>query len=175
MKLLLPHPILKRLHREMRRARRREIGGLLLGEHIGDESFRLVDVTVQRLGGSSAHFVRDPAQHRSQLDSFFAKTGGDFTRYNYLGEWHSHHSFEPLPSAKDISTMQTIVENAEVGVNFAVLIIARIGFIGSVQLSACLFRPFSRPEDVQIVMETAPPVESHFFKVGRWIKRFMPG
>src|SRR5579871_3007305 len=141
MKLLLPHPVLKRLRKEMRRARRREIGGLLLGEHISDETFRLVDVTVQRAGGSSAHFVRDPEQHRSQLDTFFAKTGGDFTRYNYLGEWHSHPSFEPLPSPKDMATMQTIVENVDVGVNFAVLIIARIGLVGSVQLSACLFRP----------------------------------
>ena len=159
----------------MRRARRREIGGLLLGEHIGDETFRLVDVTVQRSGGSIAHFVRDPAQHQPQLDSFFAKTGGDFTRYNYLGEWHSHPSFEPLPSPKDITTMQTIVENAEVGVNFAVLIIARIGFVSSLQLSACLFRPLTKPEDVQIVMEAGAPVEGRFLKVGRWIKRFMPG
>jgi integrative and conjugative element protein (TIGR02256 family) len=159
----------------MRRARRREIGGLLLGEHIGDETFRLIDVTVQRSGGSSAHFVRDPAQNQSQLDSFFAQTGADFTRYNYLGEWHSHPSFEPLPSSTDIATMQTIVENAEVGANFAVLIIARIGLIGGVQLSASLFRPFSRPENVQIVMETVAPAESQLFKVGRWIRRFMPG
>lgn len=159
----------------MRRAGRREIGGILLGEHVGDEAFRLVDVTVQRSGGSSAHFVRDPAQHQPQLDSFFAKTSEHFTRYNYLGEWHSHPSFEPLPSAKDIATMQTIVEHEEVGANFAVLIIARIGFIGRVQLSACLFRPFSRPEEVQIVMEQAALTESQFFKVGRWIKRIMTG
>jgi len=159
----------------MRRARRREIGGLLLGEHIGDETFRLVDVTVQRSGGSSSHFLRDPAQHQPQLDSFFAETGRDFTRYNYLGEWHSHPSFEPLPSSKDIATMQAIVENAEVGVNFAVLIIARIGFVGGVQISSSLFRPSSRPEDVQIVMESGAPAEGRFVKISRWIKRFIPG
>jgi integrative and conjugative element protein (TIGR02256 family) len=175
MKLLLPHPVLKRLRREMGRAGRREIGGLLLGEHIGDETFRLVDVTVQRSGGSSAHFIRDPAQHQMRLDSFFAETGRDFTRYNYLGEWHSHPSFQPLPSSKDISTMQALVENAKVGVNFAVLIIARIGFIGGVQISASLFRPSSRPEDVQIVMESEAFAESRFLKINRWIKHFIPG
>ena len=175
MKLLLPHPVLKRLRREMRRAGRREIGGLLLGEHIGDETFRLVGVTVQRSGGSSAHFIRDPAQHQTQLDSFFAETGRDFTRYNYLGEWHTHPSFEPLPSPKDISTMQALVENAEVGVNFAVLIIARIAFIGGVQISASLFRPLSMPEDVQIVMEPEALAESRFLKVRQWIRRFIPG
>lgn len=175
MKLLLPRRVLKQLHSEMRRARRREIGGLLLGEHVGEETFRVVDVTVQRTGGSSAHFVRDPTQHQAQLDSFFARTGADFTRYNYLGEWHSHPSFEPLPSPKDIATMQALVERADVGVNFAVLVIARVGFIGNVQLSASVFRPIWRPEEVQVVLESGGHAESRLREIGSWLKGFMPG
>ena len=44
MQLLLPNPILKRLQRELRRASRSEIGGLLMGEHLGDETFRVADI-----------------------------------------------------------------------------------------------------------------------------------
>ncbi len=175
MKLLLPYRLLKHLHSEMRRAKRREIGGLLLGEHVGDDTFRLVDVTVQRSGGSSAHFLRDPAEHQPQLDEFFARTGADFTRYNYLGEWHSHPSFEPLPSLQDVDTMQGIVESAAVGVNFAVLIIARVGLIGKIQLSGTLFRPSWRPEGVQIVVESEPRSKHPIQVIVRWVKSLISG
>lgn len=175
MQLLLTQPIIRRLERELRHARHREIGGLLLGEHVRDETFRVVDITVQRSGGSAAHFVRDPAQHQAQLDEFFARTGADYTRFNYLGEWHSHPSFEPLPSGQDVATMQSLVERPDTGVNFLVLIIVRLGFMRNVQLSACLFRPVRQPEDVQLFLEQDGSSESALVKVKRWIKGFIPG
>ena len=97
MQLLLPTQVTKRLRQELRRAKAREIGGLLMGEHVRDDVFRVVDISVQRSGGSQTHFVRDPSSHAAQLDAFFARTGNDFTRFNYLGEWHSHPTFEPAP------------------------------------------------------------------------------
>src|SRR5262249_15377301 len=109
MHLLLPLRILDRLQRELRKGGRLEIGGLLMGEHVAGETFRLVDFSVQHSGGSAVHFVRDPAEHQTQLDGFFARTAADFTRFNYLGEWHSHPSFEPLPSPEDVATMHSIV------------------------------------------------------------------
>src|SRR5205085_975294 len=78
MQLLLSAPIVKRLKRELHRAGRREIGGLLMGEHIRDELFRVVEISVQRSGGSHACFIRHPKQHRKQLKKFFAKTGEDY-------------------------------------------------------------------------------------------------
>src|SRR5258705_7361814 len=113
MQLILPAAIVLQLQNELRRGGRREIGGLLLAEHLHDEAFRLADVTVQRIGGSAVHLVRDPALNQKQLDQFFET--GDYTRFNYLGEWHSHPSFEPRPSFKGIRTMQSIVEDPAVG------------------------------------------------------------
>lgn len=156
MHLILPRPVLKRLHSEMRRAKRREIGGLLLGEHVEGETFRLVDVTVQRTGGSEIHFIRDPSQHQQQLDEFFHRTGANFAKFNYLGEWHSHPSFEPLPSSKDIATMQSIVENPDVGVNFLVLVISRVTRWRQLRLSAMLFQPNMRSSPVSVSVEGAP-------------------
>ncbi len=176
MRLVLGNPILKRLHSEMRRARQNEIGGVLLGEHVGHDTFRVVDITVQHSGGSSTHFLRDPSRHQAQLDEFFERTAADFTRYNYLGEWHSHPSFAPLPSAVDVETMQAIVESDEVGVNFAVLVIARGRLFGSIQLSATLFRPASGPEPVKVVCEGEVTDESGALRtVGRWMRRFISG
>src|SRR5438445_9434221 len=122
MKLLLPYRIIKSLRRKLR-GRIREIGGTMVGEHVGHDEFRVGDISFQKGGGTIAHFVRDPAHHKAFLDNFFSNTGNDYKRFNYLGEWHSHPAFEPLPSGEDFRTMYDLVEDPEVGVNFGVLII----------------------------------------------------
>lgn len=139
MRLLLTAKILKRLRRELRRAGSREIGGLLMGEHVRDDVFRVVDISVQRTGGSSGHFVRDPASHDAQLRSFFARTRGEFMRFNYLGEWHSHPTFEPVPSTVDMTTMQSLVEDPLVGANFLILLVVTLTVDGRIDGSATAF------------------------------------
>jgi integrative and conjugative element protein (TIGR02256 family) len=126
MQLLLTPKILKRLRRELRRAGEQEIGGLLMGEHVRDEIFRVTEISVQRAGGSEACFIRDPANHKTQLEKFFADTGADYSRFNYLGEWHSHPTVEAVPSSTDVRTMQSLVSDPAVGVNFLVLLVARL-------------------------------------------------
>jgi integrative and conjugative element protein (TIGR02256 family) len=153
MKLLLPQRIITLLRRELR-GRTREIGGVLVGEHVKDDVFRLVDLSIQASGGTAAHFVRDPERHRAFLADFFARTGHDYQRYNYLGEWHSHPSFEPVPSPEDRATMLEIVDDPRVGAHFAVLIIARLRRWARLELSATLFRTNAGIESICLQIET---------------------
>ncbi|MDO8975878.1 Mov34/MPN/PAD-1 family protein [Reyranella sp.] len=155
MKLLLPRSVLNRLRHDLKGGKRREIGGLILGEHVEGETFRIVELTVQKTGSSPVHFIRDPSFHQPQLDDFFARTGNDYARFNYMGEWHSHPSFEPLPSTEDIMSMQEIVEDSTVGVNFLVLVIARLIRLDNIQLSAMLFQPHYPPSEIDAVLEDA--------------------
>jgi integrative and conjugative element protein (TIGR02256 family) len=159
MQLLVARPVIERLERELRRAGRKEIGGLLMGEHVRDELFRLVELSVQRSGGDVACFIRRPEDHKEQLERFFADTGNDFTRFNYMGEWHSHPSFDPLPSNTDIHTMQSIVEDPDAGVNFLVLMVCRMasGRGRVLELTATAFRAGTPPIAVQISAEAGPP------------------
>jgi proteasome lid subunit RPN8/RPN11 len=157
MKLLLPPRIVKRLRRELR-GRRQEIGGILVGESVGGDIFRLVDISVQHSGGSVVHFVRDP--DKDFLAKFFERTEKDYTRFNYIGEWHSHPAFEPLPSREDIGTMVDIIEDPYVGVNFAILIIARLERRRLLQLSATLFRRGVAPEAVNVEIEARTDEEA---------------
>lgn len=154
MKLLLPLKIVERLRHEIR-GRMREIGGVLVGEHVADETFRIVDISVQLSGGTAAHFVRDPVQAKAFLDKFFLRTDHAYQRFNYIGEWHSHPRFVPLPSGEDCTTMLELVHDPAVGVNFAVLIIARHRLLGGMQLSATMFRRGYDPESVQVEIEGA--------------------
>ena len=50
-----------------------------------------------------------------RIASFFDRVNHEYVRFNYIGEWHSHPSFEPEPSTKDDLSMQDIVEDPEVG------------------------------------------------------------
>jgi [CysO sulfur-carrier protein]-S-L-cysteine hydrolase len=170
MQLLLATQIVKRLKRELRRAGRREIGGLLMGEHVADELFRVVEISVQRTGGSDAYFIRHPKDHEATLKTFFAKTGNEYTRFNYLGEWHSHPSFEPVPSETDMLTMQSITNDPTVGANFLVLLIAKSAGRKQIAATATVFRKGAMP--VRVVLETeglsAVSLQSNIF---RWCDR----
>jgi proteasome lid subunit RPN8/RPN11 len=151
MKLLVPSAIIDRLRRELR-GRDREIGGVLVGEHVSGDIFRVVDMSVQISGGTASHFVRDPELAKEFLEEFFTRAGHDYQRLNYIGEWHSHPGFVPIASGEDCTTMLELIHDPAVGVNFAVLIIARLRLMG-IQLSATLFRQRCQPELVEVVIE----------------------
>jgi integrative and conjugative element protein (TIGR02256 family) len=170
MQLLLAPQITKRLKRELRRAGRREIGGLLMGEHLSDGVFRVVDISVQRAGGSHSCFIRNPTDHKTQLEKFFAQTGNDYARFNYLGEWHSHPSFDPFPSVTDVQTMQSIVDDPCVGVNFLVLLIPKLGSSMQIEATATAFRAGTPPLAVPIAAESEPKTQGEG-GVSRWLRK----
>jgi integrative and conjugative element protein (TIGR02256 family) len=124
-----------------------------MGEHVADELFRVVEITVQRAGGTEACFIRRPDEHREQLLKFFADKGNDYSRFNYLGEWHSHPSFEPVPSDTDVRAMQSMVEDPEAGVNFLVLVVCKRAVSGSLEASATAFRARSEPIAIPIALD----------------------
>lgn len=152
MKILLSPQIVQRLRRELRRAGRGEIGGLLMGEDLGGELFRVVDISVQRSGGTHSCFIRNPKDHQKYLDDFFARTGQDYSRFNYLGEWHSHPSFAAVPSEPDIETMQSIVVDPDVGVNFLVLLIVKRSG-KETEATATGFTPQAMPFSIPLAAE----------------------
>ena len=116
----------KRFHTSLREAGEREIGGMLLAEQLKPGRFCIVDFSLDSFSGSHTEFRRDPEAHQNTLDEFFRRTGRDFQRFNYLGEWHSHPSFSVRPSAQDNSTMTDIVQNQGSIITFAVLLIVRL-------------------------------------------------
>jgi integrative and conjugative element protein (TIGR02256 family) len=143
-----------------------------MGEHVGDDVFRVVDISVQRSGGSRIHFVRDPSSHATQLQAFFARTGNDFTRFNYLGEWHSHPTCEPIPSSTDCDSMQSIVDNPDVGVNFLVLLVVKLAGRQKIAGTATAFRPFLPLMSVVVLSEDIGPGSRLGSAVPSWLRRW---
>jgi hypothetical protein len=110
-------------------------------EHIGAGVFRVADVTVQMQGGTFATFVRRVEGFIRRLRAFFKATGEDYVRFNYIGEWHSHHSFGLAPSCTDHETMVSIVADRSVGARFVVLLIIRLGPGDALEHSLTVYLP----------------------------------
>jgi len=125
-----------------------------MGEHISQNTFRISRIAIQDNGGTFISFVRQLSAVVATLKRFFRDTGHNFTRYNYLGEWHSHPSFSLEPSSKDCETMWDIVEDATVGANFVVLMIVRWTNSG-MEASATLFLLGRQLLECQIIREQA--------------------
>ena len=118
--------IQSKIKEALRKAGRREIGGILMGECLAPNHFRVSDLSTSARRGSFSNFIRSLVDALEPLRNFFVRTGYQYKRFNYLGEWHSHPSFVPVPSASDIQTMLEIVRDPQVGATFAVLLIVRL-------------------------------------------------
>jgi [CysO sulfur-carrier protein]-S-L-cysteine hydrolase len=74
MQILLPPDITQRLADALARAGTREIGGVLMGEHIDENVFRVKNITIQHHGGSFAAFMRMVQDVITPLTEFFRVT-----------------------------------------------------------------------------------------------------
>lgn len=148
--IVIDDACLRRMRRELKLAGKREIGGVLAGENLGNGQFRVVSMSVQRAGGSYASFVRDSSLHRRFMRRFFARTGNQPERFNYIGEWHSHPSFLPLPSSTDSNQMQRLIESRDQVAHFLVLLIVKLNRGDGIEASAHAFRRAHLPVKLRV-------------------------
>jgi hypothetical protein len=139
--VLLPAEIAARLTAALAAGGQKEVGGILMGEHVGDETFRIRDITVQLKGGTFARFVRLVEYIVAPLRNFFSATNHDHTRFKYMGEWHSHHSFALKPSHTDEDTMVDIVTDPHLGARFVILLLARLDSAHDLQCAVTVYQP----------------------------------
>lgn len=138
MKLEISKSEVARMRKELRDAGSREIGGVLMAEQLDVNHFRIDSFSVDSRSGGFSHFIRSVDHHDRYLEDFFRNTGKDFSRFNYLGEWHSHPSFSVHPSAQDIASMEDLVASED-NVSFAILIVVKLKFFYFLQNSATVF------------------------------------
>jgi [CysO sulfur-carrier protein]-S-L-cysteine hydrolase len=153
MRILLPEEFERRLIEALARAGSREIGGILMGEALGNEVFRVKYLTIQDRGGTIASFIRSLRAVAGPLKRFFRDTNHEYTRFNYLGEWHSHPSFSLRPSSRDEATIRAIVDDPGVGANFAILMIVQLDGNIELKASVTLYLPGNASCEVTLVRE----------------------
>lgn len=148
--IILEIDVRRKFGSQLRQSGSREIGGVLFGEQLAPGRFRVVDFSVDNITGSAAHFCRTSEQHSVELERFFERTGHDFTKYNYLGEWHSHPRFPVAPSAQDCRSMNDLV-HGEANISFAALLIVRLDWFLFLNAGAIMFSRKASPEKIKII------------------------
>lgn len=171
MQLIIPADLAERLRGELKGAGRREMGGILMGQNVGPDVFKLIEMTSQRSGGGYACFSRSSAMHDRALKRFFDRTGHRYTEFNYIGEWHSHPSFALRPSETDHATMMTIVRR-DMDVHFALLLIVKLGTEEQLEHEAYVYSGDLPPGRIEVAveqgLEEAAQDRSH--RVPAWLR-----
>jgi hypothetical protein len=147
----LPPSVQETMTAACRRAGVRETGGMLFGEHVRDDEFRVVEATAGG-AGSFATFLRELVEGLSRLEDFFRRTRRDYQRFNYLGEWHSHPSFALHPSGTDDDSMFDIVNDPATGARFAVSIIVKLAN-GDLQAQAFVYFPAGVRQKAHLILD----------------------
>lgn len=129
----------------------REIGGWLVAEQLAPGEFELVGFTVDLEVGTHNRFASLPMAHSKQLDKILNENAGRTGRVDYLGEWHSHPTFLPVPSDIDLAAMTKMVEDS--GPFFAALLIVRLLDAEVLEATITTFQRGLRPEPGQLVTD----------------------
>lgn len=151
--LILRREVAERMRAALHGAGSREIGGVLMAEHTGPNQFEVLDLTIHGRG-TIAYFIRKVEEAITRLRSFFVQVNHDYVRFNYLGEWHSHPSFELEPSGRDDLSIREIVEDRDVGANFVVLLIVKLADNGELLTRAYTYLPNGTKSQSRVTVES---------------------
>lgn len=141
-----------KLAENLLRAGHREIGGQLFGEQLAPSCFLVTELTLQARQGTLSRFFVDLVQAARDAVRFFDRTEHRYTRYNYIGEWHSHPSFTVQPSSVDVATMRALVGDPQFLGTFAILMIVRLDD-GCLTAGGWLFDPHGTESSITLELE----------------------
>lgn len=157
MKLRIDRQTIESWKRDLSKAGQREIGGVLFGEQVGEGDFRILKASRQRFGGGEAlHFNRRGFQARGKIKALHKKYGGDPSRFNYLGEWHSHPNAPAIPSMQDEMTMYQLLADQAGVVNFLVLAIVRLARSDALEIGAITYLTSGHKIECEIERDEGP-------------------
>lgn len=100
-----------------------EGGGVLLGRFVINSKNVIVDeVSTPCLSDirTNRRFKRDRDYHQRIIDKFWEESKGTC---NYLGEWHTHAEWFPMPSRRDKESWKAILKNDNFSSRFLYFII----------------------------------------------------
>ncbi|MBK0383968.1 Mov34/MPN/PAD-1 family protein [Pedobacter sp. SD-b] len=99
----------------------KEFGGFLIGYYSEDNRHLHITDTVlpKRYQASKYSFERSTEGIENEFTEFYTGTPIKI----YIGEWHTHPNNSPIPSATDISAINTIINNKNTSIANPVLLI----------------------------------------------------
>lgn len=102
MKIIMPKTISKKIYQRIKETSPNETKGALFAKKINDDLYEIDAVYFEKIIGTYA-FVKlyNNEAYKKFQEKYHAKHLNDYETHNYIGDWHSHPSFECYPSSYD--------------------------------------------------------------------------
>ena len=150
-RVILSEAVAAKIRDGIPRASQIEAGGVMLGEHVGDNTFRVTDVSLKL--GRHRYYYCDPPEHQPFVDEFLARFP-DRKRFGLLGTWHSHPSGIAMPGRGDLRTLKDKMTSPLCDLSFMVMMIACLNGASQVYAGGVvLLRGESDVQMVEITIE----------------------
>ncbi len=107
MEIIIPKEITLRLIKQISKYSPLETKGALFAEDLGNDTFKIDEVYLEPKPGTTT-FVKLYINHEyvTFQKNYHKLRNNNFSKYNYIGDWHSHPLFECYPSSYDVSEVE---------------------------------------------------------------------
>lgn len=124
MKIIVKNEVANKIKKVVKKAGKNEIKGACFAAKIDDNVFEIEDVYISKIGSFSFSNLVISFKYRMFENKYFKKHNYDYERHNYIGDWHSHPSFELVPSSYDKE--EVIDELSKSNAHFLIQIIVKV-------------------------------------------------
>jgi len=107
LEIIIPKEITLRLIKQISKYSPLETKGALFAEDLGNDTFKIDEVYLEPKPGTTT-FVKLYINHEyvTFQKNYHKLRKNNFSKYNYIGDWHSHPLFECFPSSYDVSEVE---------------------------------------------------------------------
>lgn len=113
MKIIIPKNFSNKIFERIKETAPNETKGALFAQKINDNLYVVDDVYFEKKVGSFAFVELYNNKIYQQFQrKYHEKHNNDFKNHNYIGDWHSHPSFECYPSGFDQLEVQADLQQS---------------------------------------------------------------
>jgi proteasome lid subunit RPN8/RPN11 len=113
LEIIIPKKISLILIKQISKHSPLETKGALFAEDLGNDTFKIDEVYLEPKPGTTT-FVKlyINQEYLSFQKNYHKFRKNNFSKYNYIGDWHSHPLFECLPSSYDVSEVEEDIKKS---------------------------------------------------------------
>ena len=113
MEIIIPKKISLKLKKQISKYSPLETKGALFAEDLGNDTFRIDEVYLEPKPGTTTFvklFINQ--EYVSFQKNYHKLRKNNFSKFNFIGDWHSHPLFECFPSSYDIREVEEDIKKS---------------------------------------------------------------
>lgn len=125
MRIIVKKEIANKIKNAVKKAGVNEIKGACFAEKLDDDVFEIEDAYISpKIGSYAFSNLIISFKYKMFENKYFKKHNYEYEKHNYIGDWHSHPSFELIPSSFD--KREVLDELSKSNAHFLIQLIVKI-------------------------------------------------